>query len=324
MPSCAWSGLGGPMPRSIALVLRGRCRPSPDRVPEGASPDRNADGIVTGHLSFLRGEGLLPVLIAPHRCVRRVHGNDRQAVFGRHGHEPGLELAGGDAGDELPEALTSAVLLAGLLGGEVQVLQADGFDAAPVGPVQQLADGVPDLGVTVVCAAGQVVEEPLGVADRVAVPVEPVGGEVVGVGVHADHALRARRLKRDRLDNGPCPRRCQVPAAPLHVQVDTVGHSPVVFDPVAPLGSPVLELHAGSEDGPAVLAVGQVGERGGQFDTDLAIRRDADGLVAEAFAGLAVGGEEPPFGFPPLTPLLDGELGGLEVVTVVEEADGSN
>lgn len=91
-PSCAWSSLGGPMPRSIALVLRGRCRPSPDQVPEGASPDRDASGIVTGHLSFLRGEGLLPVLIAPHRRVRRVHGNDRQAVFGRHGHEPGLEL----------------------------------------------------------------------------------------------------------------------------------------------------------------------------------------------------------------------------------------
>ena len=128
-PSWAWSGLGGPMPRSIALVLRGRWRPSPDRVPEGASPDRDASGIVTGHLSFLRGEGLLPVLLAPHRRVRRVYGNNRQAVFGRHGHEPGLELAG----DELPEALTSAVLLAGLLGGEVQVLQADGFGAAPVG-----------------------------------------------------------------------------------------------------------------------------------------------------------------------------------------------
>ncbi|MDQ0604855.1 hypothetical protein QF037_009200 [Streptomyces canus] len=34
----------------LALVLRGRCRPSPDRVPEGASPDRDADGTVTGHV----------------------------------------------------------------------------------------------------------------------------------------------------------------------------------------------------------------------------------------------------------------------------------
>ena len=127
-------------------------------------------------------------------------------------------------------------------------------------------------------------------------------------------------MKRDRLDNGPCPRRCQVPAAPLHVQVDAVGHGPVAFDPVAPLGSPVLELHAGGEDVPAVLAVGQVGERGGQLDADLAVRRDADGLVAEAFARLAVGGEEPPFGFPPLAPLLGGELGGFEVVTVVDQA----
>ena len=44
-------GLDGPMPRSITLVLRGRCRPSPDRVPESASPDRDAGGIATGHLS---------------------------------------------------------------------------------------------------------------------------------------------------------------------------------------------------------------------------------------------------------------------------------
>ncbi|MEO6090505.1 MAG: hypothetical protein ABIQ18_46130, partial [Umezawaea sp.] len=49
--SCPWSGgvgagflaspgsrggLDGPMPVAIALVVAGRCRPSPDRVPEGA------------------------------------------------------------------------------------------------------------------------------------------------------------------------------------------------------------------------------------------------------------------------------------------------
>jgi hypothetical protein len=54
--SCPWSGdagagfrtpwgrrcgLDGPMPHTIAPVVRGRCRPSPDRVPQGASSDRH-------------------------------------------------------------------------------------------------------------------------------------------------------------------------------------------------------------------------------------------------------------------------------------------
>ena len=55
------------MPVHIALVCRGRCRPSPDRVPLGATPDRDARGIVPGGLSVLVGEGLLPVLGAPLR-----------------------------------------------------------------------------------------------------------------------------------------------------------------------------------------------------------------------------------------------------------------
>jgi hypothetical protein len=36
-PTGAASGLVGPMPLLIALVSRGRCRPSPDAVPEGAA-----------------------------------------------------------------------------------------------------------------------------------------------------------------------------------------------------------------------------------------------------------------------------------------------
>ena len=212
-PSDSRSGLGGPMPTTITLVVVGRCRPSPDRVPESASPNRDTGGIVTGHLSCLAGQGLGPVLGSPHRRVSRIDGDDREAVFGGHGDEPGFELAGRDAGDELPEPLAAPVLLAGLLGGEVQVFQPDGLHPAPVGPVQQLDDGVPDLGISVISRAGEVVEEPARVTDRVAVWVEVVGGEVVGVGVHTDHAVSAGGVQRDRLDDGPLPGGRQVPAS---------------------------------------------------------------------------------------------------------------
>jgi hypothetical protein len=46
MPSGLASGRGGPMPRGIALVLRGRCRPSPDAVPEGASSNGHGGGVM--------------------------------------------------------------------------------------------------------------------------------------------------------------------------------------------------------------------------------------------------------------------------------------
>ncbi|MFC5752394.1 hypothetical protein, partial [Actinomadura rugatobispora] len=155
------------MPAAIALVVAGRCRPSPDRVPEGASPDRDTGGIVSGHLSFAAGEGLAPVFIAPDRGVRRVHRDDGEVLLGGHRDQSGFEPAGRECGDELPESLLAAMLLAGLLGGEVQVLDTDRRDTAPLGPVQQPADGVPHLGVAVVCGAGQVVAEAFRVTDRV-------------------------------------------------------------------------------------------------------------------------------------------------------------
>src|SRR3954469_6299570 len=59
-PAGVRSGLDGPMPRTITLVGRGRCRPSPDRMSEGASPDRDACRIVPGNRAGFRGERLLP------------------------------------------------------------------------------------------------------------------------------------------------------------------------------------------------------------------------------------------------------------------------
>lgn len=97
------------------------------------------------------------MLVAPHRGVCRVDGDDGDAVFGGHGDDAGLELAGGHTGDELPELLFAAVLLAGLLGGEVQVFDADRLRAGLLGPVQEASQGVADLGVAVVGGAGQVV-----------------------------------------------------------------------------------------------------------------------------------------------------------------------
>jgi hypothetical protein len=90
----------------------------------------------------------------------------------------------------VPELLAAAVLLAGLLGGEVEVLDGDGLDAGSPGPVQEPSEGVAELDVAVVGGAGQVVEEAAGVADRVAVAVEAPGGEAVGVGVDTGSPLR--------------------------------------------------------------------------------------------------------------------------------------
>ena len=94
------SGLGGPMPRTITLVVRGRCRPSPDRVSEGASPDRDARRIVPGQsCGSWRGQWFLPVLGAPPAGVGGVDRDDRDVLFGGHRHQPGLQLRGGEAGD---------------------------------------------------------------------------------------------------------------------------------------------------------------------------------------------------------------------------------
>jgi transposase len=70
-------GLDGPMPVHIALVCTGRCRPSPDRVPLGASSDRDARRIVPGGLTGEGGNRLLPVLGAPLAGGGRVDGDDR-------------------------------------------------------------------------------------------------------------------------------------------------------------------------------------------------------------------------------------------------------
>lgn len=50
------SGLDGPMPATITLVVAGRCRPSPDRVPSGTPADRDARGIVSAGLAVLGGQ----------------------------------------------------------------------------------------------------------------------------------------------------------------------------------------------------------------------------------------------------------------------------
>src|SRR5690348_12949754 len=99
-PEDARSGLAGPMPTTIALVVVGRCRPSPDRVSLGAPADRDARRIVSAGLAGATGRGAPPVLGAPCGGVSGIDGDDRDA--GRVGHrgEAGTELAGGHAGDQ--------------------------------------------------------------------------------------------------------------------------------------------------------------------------------------------------------------------------------
>jgi hypothetical protein len=144
-PTVTRSGLGGPMPVTIAPVVTGRCRPSPDRVSEGASSDRDTGGIMTGHLAARSDQRLPPVPATPLGGAGGIDRDDRQTKLGGHGDEPGLELARRDAGDQLPEPFSAAVLLPGLLRGEVQVLDRDGRDADPFRPVQEPGDGVPEL-----------------------------------------------------------------------------------------------------------------------------------------------------------------------------------
>jgi len=134
------SGLGGPMPATITPVGAGRCRPPPDGMPLGASPDRDARGVVTGGLTGGGGQRFLPVLRSPPGGVGRIDRDDRDGVFGSHRDQPGLEFRGGEAGDQPPEPPASAVPLAGLLPVEVQAFHRDGPHAGPVGPVQQAGE----------------------------------------------------------------------------------------------------------------------------------------------------------------------------------------
>src|ERR1044072_6007107 len=78
--SCPWSGnagagfltprshrcgLDGPMPHSIAPVLWGRCRPSPDRVSQGAPADRHGGRVVAWGFFFFFLVGLFCSVGAP-------------------------------------------------------------------------------------------------------------------------------------------------------------------------------------------------------------------------------------------------------------------
>ncbi len=136
---------------------------------------------------------------APREVWAGVHRDDRDdAGPVGHGGQAGAEPCGGHAGDQLPEPFPPAVFLAGLPGGEVEVLDGDDLRAARPGPVQEPGQGVADLRVAVVGGAGEVVGEAAGVAVGVEVP----GGEVVGVRVDPDHPLRQRRGQEARAGAG--------------------------------------------------------------------------------------------------------------------------
>src|SRR4051812_18217649 len=91
----ARSGLDAPMPRTIALVVWGRWRPSPDRVSQGASSDRHGGSVVARGLAGGGGQGFLPVLGAPAAGVGGVDRDERDAVSGGHRHQAGFEFRGG-------------------------------------------------------------------------------------------------------------------------------------------------------------------------------------------------------------------------------------
>src|SRR5215470_5731295 len=247
------------MPRTIALVVWGRCRPSPDAVPEGAPADRDARGIVAAGFPGRVGGGFLPVLRAPSAGVGRVDGDDGDAEFGRHADEPGPQLGYGHAGDHLPEPLLAPVLLPGFLRAEVEVFDRN-RQAVALGPVQEPDQCMPYLGITMHRGAGQVVEEPARLAAWVAVLIEAPGGEVVGVGVDTDQTAGAGYVEGDGLDGWDGPGGGEVPAGAVCVVVDAVGHGPVRGDAVGPLLAAVMERHSRGQDIAPVFAVCQVCE----------------------------------------------------------------
>src|SRR5262245_11870916 len=97
------SGLGGPIPTVITLVTVGRCRPTPDRMSEGASSDRHRGRLVAVCGATRSGEGLLPVLGSPHRGVGGIDSDHADTGLRAHAEQPRAEFAGGDTGDELSE-----------------------------------------------------------------------------------------------------------------------------------------------------------------------------------------------------------------------------
>jgi hypothetical protein len=82
--------------------------------------------------------------------------------------------------------------------------------------------------------------------------------------------------------------------------VEAVGHRTAGGDAVGPLPAPVAKGDAAGEHVPAV---GRVGRRRRKPDAHLTVGADADGLVAEPLARLAIGLQEPPPGLPPQPPL---------------------
>src|SRR6187200_152058 len=102
-PLVTRSGLGGPMPAVITLVTAGRCRPTPDRISEGASSDRHRGRLVAAYGATRSGEGLLPVLGPPHRGVGRIDSDHADTGLRAHAEQPCAQFTGGDARDELPE-----------------------------------------------------------------------------------------------------------------------------------------------------------------------------------------------------------------------------
>lgn len=206
-------GPGGPTPAGIALVPAGRCRPSPGPVTEGTPSARHRCGVVPCRGAPLGGMRLLPVLRAPRRGTGGVDSDHADTGCRARRQEACAESAGGDTGDELPELLLPAVFLAGLGVGGVEVPDRSGPHARGLGPVPEAGEGVAEPCVTVFGRTAEVVVEATRCADRVAVSVHRPRGQVVGVGVHADHATGPQGVQRDHGQALAGPGRVEVPAA---------------------------------------------------------------------------------------------------------------
>ncbi|MFF0219056.1 hypothetical protein [Streptomyces vinaceus] len=304
--------------------------PTPCSMPESASCDRHRGAVVPGDggLLVLPLEQGLPVSVAPDGGVGRVDRDDDQARVEGHRAQAFPESGGGDARDGAAELLPPGPAAHGLAAGgagvvEAEVLDRDACAVVGAGDTQELGDLGPQASVSLGGGAGQVEGDGDRLAGRVAVRVEDVGGEVVGVQVDTEQtpAGLAELLRRGEFGRLRTPGRVEVPAVAGRVGDEVVADGLVRGDAVAPLLAAVVEGDGEGERMAAAGRAGQVSQRFGQHHLDgPGDGVDADGVVAVQSPGLAVSGEEQPLGLPLLTPLLLGQARFDEVVPGPEQA----
>lgn len=214
-------GLAGSSPLSDPLVGSGHTWPSPCSVSECASSNRHAGAVMPrdGDLLVLLLEWMLPVLGALDRGVFGIYCDHHKALVEGHASQSFPEAGGGDTGHGAAERLPACASAHGLPADsagvvEAQVLHRDPGAAVLLGDADQLGDRGAEPSVPLRGGARHLQRHGDGVTDGVAVRVEQVGSQVIGVQVNTEQAFAGCLdllgcWQHDRIAG---PRGIQVPA----------------------------------------------------------------------------------------------------------------